>query len=131
MEQRFILPFCSQDIFNGSIKKLCISECINRTISQFRNKWAFTNRCSIFLKRICLFEFVVAKISKTITHVCNEFESSIICWIKNIIGSWPDKNTKASNFLNVMVKAVLFDNRLGQKTCFVLKKGMFLAFLVV
>ena len=68
------------------------------------------------------FEFVVAKISNVNMHVCNEFDSCIIRRIKNIIGSWPDKNTKASNFSNVMVKAVLFDNRLGKKT-FRFKKG--------
>ena len=45
---------------------------------------------------------------------CNEFDSSMIFTSKNTIGGWPDefqdivfKNTKASDFSNVVVKTVL------------------------
>ena len=49
---------------------------------------------------------------------CNEFEFSVIFTIINTIGAWPDEfqdivfqNTKASDFSNVMVKAVPLDSR--------------------
>ena len=51
---------------------------------------------------------------------CNQFDSSMIFTIKNIIGGWPDKfqdivfkSTKASDFSIVRVKTVPFDNSLG------------------
>ena len=67
----------------------------------------------------------------------------MISTIKNIIGGWPDKfqdilfkSTKASDISNVMVKVVPPDNRWGKKEylkkfCFVLKRGMLSAFLLV
>ena len=65
----------------------------------------------------------------------------MIFTIKNTIRGWPDEfqdivfeNTKASEISNFIVMTVSLNNSWGKKLkklCFVLKKGMFPAFLVV
>ena len=72
-----------------------------------------------------MFEFAVAQIAKASTQSCNEFDSSTIFTIKSIIGGWPDKfqdivfkNTKASNFSNVLVKNVPLHYKWGKKRIF-------------
>ena len=58
-------------------------------------------------------ELVLTQMTKANSQSCNEFDSSMILPIKNTMGVWPDKiqdtvfkNTKASEFCNVVVKIV-------------------------
>ena len=61
-----------------------------------------------------------AQMTPANTQSCNQFDSSMIFTIKNIVGGWPDKfqdivfkSTKASDFSIVRVKTVPLDNTLG------------------
>ena len=88
------------------------------------------------------YEFVFREMTKANTQFCNDFDSSMIFTIKNIIGGWPDKfqdiifkSTKGSD-IEIEVETVPLDNSWGKKEffkklCFALKRSMFSVFLVV
>ena len=64
-----------------------------------------------------MFEFVFTQMTQANTQSCNEFDFFGVFTIKNTNGGQTDefqdivfKNTKASNFSNVMVKTVPADN---------------------
>ena len=81
-----------------------------------------------------MFEFVFTQMTNANTQSSDKFDSSMIFTIKNIIGGWLDtfqdiafESTKASNISNVIVKIVPLDeerNKFLEKLCFVLKRGM-------
>ena len=113
-----------QPIFLIVLRRVCLLSLYMGQIAYCKLKTGF----NVFWK-LCL-NLCSRKWLKANAQSCNEFDSSMIFTIKNIIWGWPDKfqdivfkNTKDSDFSNVMIKTFLLYNSWWKKRIF--EKNMF------